>query len=299
MPSYSSTLKAMRALSEHEASVTLEHGTRSDTIGIIRLDNVQNYLLQRDPSIGRENKMNVGLAATYYEIDLDSVNIDVFNLTEKKNSLATTSRPILNEEMLQDLIDHEHVENICVLQWISTLVNRIPELNHFKSDISRLYKTRVAKNRLKVQPAKIHPLASSSRNETVTTEFKDALLDFFSQIGQTPESFKPRLLCVGGDGLTYQKMVELKEYLQFHSNDIESFRVMQPVLEWWHTEWTNLSRLYESHWGDSLSQDPSFLGHSAEKIGRKKPSNLKKVDFYTSSDLAFTVLDARILDCWR
>lgn len=243
--------------------------------------------------------MNIGLAVTYYEIDLDGVDINVFNLSEKQKLLAATQRANLTEEYLQSLIDHEHIENICVLQWISTLVNHIPELSHFKGDVSRLYRTRAAKNHLKTQPVKVHPLASSSHNETITTEYKDTLHDFFSQIGQTREDFKPRLLCIGGDGLTYQKMVELKEYLQFHTNDVESFQIMQPLLEWWHTEWTNLSRLFESHWGDPHTEDPSFLGHSAEKIGRKKPSNLKKVDFYTSSDLAFTVLDARILDCWR
>lgn len=74
---------------------------------------------------------------------------------------------------------------------------------------------------------------------------------------------------------------------------------VKSLLEWWHTEWTDLSWIFESHWGDLSAQDPSSLGHSAAKIGRKKPSNLKKVDFYTSSDLAFLVLDVHMLDCWR
>ena len=145
---------------------------------------------------------------------------------------------------------------------------------------------------------KVHPLASSSRSETILTDFKDALQDFFAQIGQTPESFKRRTIFVGGDGLTYQKTLELQEYLQFHLNDFESMKNVKSLLEWWHTEWTNLSRIFESHWGDLSAQDPSSPGHSAAKIGQKKPSNLKKVDFYTSSDLAFLVLDVHMLDCW-
>ena len=76
-------------------------------------------------------------------------------------------------------------------------------------------------------------------------------------------------------------------------------RVMKPMLEWWHTEWTDLSRIFEAHWGVPLSNDLSTLEHSAAKIGRKKPSNLKRVGFYTSRDLAYLVLDARMLDCWR
>ncbi|KAF9522129.1 hypothetical protein CPB83DRAFT_840712 [Crepidotus variabilis] len=75
--------------------------------------------------------------------------------------------------------------------------------------------------------------------------------------------------------------------------------IVQPLLEEWHFEWTNLSQFFEAHWGPPLSKDPSRLGHSAEKIGRKQPSNQKKVDFYPNCDLAFLVLDARLLDCWR
>jgi hypothetical protein len=70
---------------------------------------------------------------------------------------------------------------------------------------------------------------------------------------------------------------------------------MKPMLEWWHTEWTNLSRIFEAHWEDPLSNDPSTLGHSTSKIGQKKPANLKKVDFYSSTDLAYLSLT---LECW-
>jgi len=135
----------------------------------------------------------------------------------------------------------------------------------------------------------------------VLTKFKAALEDFFEQTGQTKDVFKPYIFPVGGDGLTtYKKMVQLHDYLQLHSNNMESMRVMKPMLEWWHTEWTtNLSRIFEAHWGVPLSNGPSTLGHSASKIGRKKPANLKKVDFYNGTDLAYLVLDIRMLDCWR
>ena len=202
-------------------------------------------------------------------------------------------------EKFQKLLDHAHIERVCILQWISVLVQYIPALAHLRPEISLAYLTRVSKVKLEPKPTPVHPLASSGRNETILTEFKAALEDFFEQTGQTRDSFKPYIFPVGGDGLTYEKMVQLREYLQLHSNNMESMRVMKPMLEWWHTEWTNLSRVFEAHWGVPLSDDPSTLGHSAAKIGRKKPANLKKVDFYTSTDLAYLVLDARMLDCWR
>ena len=299
MPSYSSIVRAMQALSQHEASVTLAHGRDANTLGAIVYDNVQNYHIQRDQAIGRENRLNIGLAATYYEVDIDDIDISVFDLDRKLRMIDRGGRAKLSVAKLQDMIDQPHIENVCILQWIHTLAQHIPQLRHLKPDIGILYRTRVAKQRLPVKAAKVHPLASSSRNETHFTDLKDALIDFFAQIGQTPQDFKRRLFPVGGDGLTYEKMLQLKEYLQFHENEQESFEILQPMLEWWHTEWTNLSRIFESHWGTPFSHDPSTLGNSAEKIGRKKPADLKKVDYYASVELAYLVLDVRILDCWR
>ena len=130
-------------------------------------------------------------------------------------------------------------------------------------------------------------------------ELKDGLLDFACQTGQTHQNYLPQLWVVGGDGLTYQKMLELKRYLQFHRDLFQSFTLLQPLLLWWHLLWTFLCLIFETHWGNDLTKDPSSLGHSAKKIGRAKPLNLKKVDYYPSMQLSYLVLDIRMLDCWR
>jgi hypothetical protein len=103
---------------------------------------------------------------------------------------------------------------------------------------------------------------------------------------------------VGGDGPTYEKMLLLKKYLQFHEHEFESFELMEPELEIWHTEETDLSWIFKTHWGCVLSIDPSTLGHSARKIRRDKPVNLKKVDYYPSTQLGYLILDVQMLDCW-
>lgn len=103
----------------------------------------------------------------------------------------------------------------------------------------------------------------------------------------------------GGDGLTYEMFIWLKRYLQFHSDVFQSFALLEPVLELWHTLWTDLSRLFECHWpaGSLTSQDPSTLGHSAQLISRKMPPNLKKVDYYPGAQLAYDVLDVQMRKC--
>jgi len=297
MPSYSTIYKTLRSLANQETIITKEVGRDPTKWGILRLDNVQQYVHQRDLRIGRENKMNIGIGATYFEIeDFKPVAAD---LDDKLARIAENKRKDLTVEQLLSWINQEHLETVGVLHWLRTLTDYIPELAKYKSHVSLLFQTRAAKHRLPTRATKVHPLATSGKNETITTEFKDGLLDFFSQIGQTQDDHLRRLVLVGGDGLTYELMLRLKKYLQFHNHWFERLAMLEALLEVWHTESTNLSRVFRSHWGPPLSIDPSTLGHSARKIGRTAPPDFKKVDYYPSAQLAFLVLAVRQLDCWR
>ncbi|KAF9232250.1 hypothetical protein BU15DRAFT_19439, partial [Melanogaster broomeanus] len=117
-------------------------------------------------------------------------------------------------------IDHDHLGTVLSLHWLRVLAAYIPELDGFKEHVSLLFRTRAAKIHLPPQCTPMHPLAMSSKNETVTTELKDTLVDFFSQIGQSQNDYSKRLL-LGGDGLTYEKIIQLKKYLQFHDDPFE------------------------------------------------------------------------------
>ncbi|KAG6824880.1 hypothetical protein H0H92_005538 [Tricholoma furcatifolium] len=142
-------------------------------------------------------------------------------------------------------------------------------------------------------------MATSGKSETMTTELKDAIVDFFGQMGSNAKDFQQRLILVGGDGLTYEKLIQLKKYMQFHDDPFQRFELLEPTLSAWHTEWTDLSRIYETHWDSILSNDPSSIGHSAAQVGRPAPPNLKKVDYYPCAEFMYKVLDVRMLDCWR
>jgi len=197
------------------------------------------------------------------------------------------------------MIDQQHLDTVFELHWLRVLTSSIPELAKWEDHISMLFREKAAKLQLPLKPTKVHPLATSGKNETITTELKDGLFDFLAQMGQHDGQHNRRLTIAGGDGLTFQKMLELQRYLQFHTDDFQSLKILEPALSQWHTEWTDLSRVYETHWGSLLSPDPSTLGHSAAKINRPAPSSLKKVDYYPAADLMYLVLEVRILDCWR
>ena len=299
MPSYSLIYKTLRGLADQEARVTRDVGRDPTKWGIMRIDNVQQWIRMQDQRIGRESRMLIGIAGTYYEIDADLFLPGAADLDNKLARISENKRKDVTVETFLGLINHEHFESIGSLHWLWTLTNAIPEMAEHKSHVSLLFCTCGAKHRVPVRATKVHPLATSGKNETVTTELKDGLLDFLNQIGQSHDDYSRRLILVGGDGLTYEKILQLKKYLQCHKNEFESFALIEPLLELWHTEATDLSRVFETHWGSPLSDNPSTLGHSARKIGHSAPSNMKKVDYYPSAALMYLVLEVRQLDCWR
>lgn len=279
----------MKSLAQQEAEVTKSVGRDPTKYGIIRLDNVQQYIRQRDLRIGRENKMQIGIAATYFEIEGWVPGAD--DVDDRLRRIAENKRKDLTVDQLLGWIDHEHLETIGILHWLKTLCDFVPELACYRKHISILFRTRAAKHQLPIHATKAHPLATSGKNEVIITEFKDAVLDFWEQIGHTRWDYLRRLMLMGGDGLTYEKMLLLKKYMQTHPNEFESFRLLKPSLEIWHTDDTNLRHVYETHWGLPLSINPSTLGHSARKIGCTAPADMKKVDYYPSLQLANLVLD--------
>ncbi|KAL0063202.1 hypothetical protein AAF712_009900 [Marasmius tenuissimus] len=298
MPAWTSSAKALRILSKQEAEITYQHGSNENTMGIIRFDNEQNYHAQRDSRIGRRNRLIIGLGATYYEGDgLDPRD---FDLEVKRAMLDKNLRSEVTVEKLLGLIDHQHLETIGVLHMLLPLTQYIPQARSHQEHVYLLFRTRAAKVRAPAAAAtEVHPLASTSKNEVNFSELKDGLLDFMAQTGQTADKHASRMIPIGGDGLSYEKLIQLKELLQFHENKFESMELIEPILEWWHAEWTNLSRIMATHWGSPLSHDPSTLGHSATKIDHKPPSNFKKVDYFSASHLVNLVFDMRVLDCWR
>lgn len=104
---------------------------------------------------------------------------------------------------------------------------------------------------------------------------------------------------MGGDGLTFEKIVKIKQYLWGQDNEFKRLDIIMPFLETWHTHWTYLCSLFEIHFDSSLSPDPSKLGHSMTKIDQKAPSNLKHVEYYKGCFAAYKTLKVWQLDCWR
>ena len=95
----------------------------------------------------------------------------------------------------------------------------------------------------------------------------------------------------------YSMLLLLKKSLSLEKGDFESLWWIYPLLELWHTKWTDLSHAVYAHWG--MTDDTSSLAAIAEVSNCPTPSDLQKVDFFDGSHFVNLMLDAHLLNCWE
>ncbi|THU76848.1 hypothetical protein K435DRAFT_824491 [Dendrothele bispora CBS 962.96] len=296
--SYHATTDSLVKYAEHSAGIVRHIGRSTVRVLLLRLDNIQKQKRVRDQRMGRENHMLIGTAGTACEGE--GYEEGILDIDQKTEWISKGLRRELTFTKLWYMVDHSYVNEAMPIHWLEILIEFVPELEAaYATEVQTLYTTHSIKQQVPPRVTKIFPLSTNGYNETSTTEMKKALEDFLKQLGQTQESYNRRLILTGGDGLTYERMVQLKNYLQFQSNAYERMDIVEPFLEIWHTVWTFLSRIYEAHWVGLRSRDPSSLGYGATVLKRKAPGNVSKVDYYPYADLLNTQLSARILDIWR
>ena len=127
---------------------------------------------------------------------------------------------------------------------------------------------------------------------------KEGILDFAStQMGMNKETLNDTASIWSGDGKTFNMLLSLKKMAAMESDDFHSFWWMIPLLELWHTKWTDMSRIVRTHWGSS--DEPNSLATIAGLAECPTPSDMRKVDFYDGAHLINLALDAHLLVCWE
>ncbi|KAF8057175.1 hypothetical protein FPV67DRAFT_1566211 [Lyophyllum atratum] len=238
------------------------------------LDNVQQYEVHRESRIGRQPNLKVGTAAT--AIKLDDCAPGAFNLADHLERVMKMERKHMTTHSLYE---------IQALHWVPLEAYRKPVSALFRSD--SIAKHCMRKGRKTV----IQPLGTNGEKEVETQGMKNAILDFEKQMGLDEKALEGKIVMPGGDGASYAAILRIKKYMAAHQSDYKSFRGRVSVPELWHTRATNLNAMAENHYGPIASPDPSSLSKSAAAVNVKRPSNLKKCDFYPTAP--------RVLDCWR
>ncbi|KAF8072301.1 hypothetical protein FPV67DRAFT_1411833 [Lyophyllum atratum] len=266
--------------------------------GVMVSDNVQEYAVQRDHRIGRENRMIKGMAATV--VLMEDVVPGAFNLKELVQRQALQERKTLTREMIFNDIDWTHQESVATPDFLRTLIHFVPVLSDYRDRLKAHSDEQLRKFPLpKTRRTKIFPLGTNSFDELHSQEMKEAVLDFVTQMGVNAENLNGRCIVALGDGKTFDQLIKIRKLMVAEEGDFESFRWMIPLLELWHTKWTDLSRTVRGHWGEGHSDDPSTLACWAKVASCPTPSNLRKVEFFDGAHLVNLALDANILSCWE
>ncbi|KAJ7108584.1 hypothetical protein C8R44DRAFT_937639, partial [Mycena epipterygia] len=209
-------------------------------------------------------------------------------------------RELTMESLFED-IDWPYIQELMALHWVRILVTFIPQLAHLRKEVSALFKTdKMTKRRLRQRKSIMQALMTNAERETETPGMMRAILDFAKQLGLDEEALEGLILMVRGDGASIAAMWRIKKFLAAHPSHYKAFRnLVPPGPEIWHTRWTQLNALAANYYGTAASADPSSLSKSSTAAGAKRPSNLKKVDFFPTSRSMQLFFEARVLDCWR
>ncbi|KAG6893874.1 hypothetical protein C0992_008316 [Termitomyces sp. T32_za158] len=130
-------------------------------------------------------------------------------------------------------------------------------------------------------------------------DMKSVILDFYAQMGINEKTLKNRCFVASGDGKTFDQLIKLRKMMVAEEGDFDSFYWLIPLLELWHTKWTDLSQTICSHWGEEHTNDPSTLACIAKIAACPTPKDLQKVEFFDGVHLVNLALDANILNCWE
>ncbi|KAJ7845025.1 hypothetical protein B0H14DRAFT_2584918 [Mycena olivaceomarginata] len=261
------------------------------------LDNIQRYDRVFEQGLGRESQLKVGTACTAFR--LENAKPGALRADDHIARVIAQERQKMTTESVLASIDWEHNYSVADLHFVRILADFIPHLNHLSTEISTRFRTTLAKRRVAPVKTVLQPLGTNSEREVENKGMQSALLDFDKQMGVEPEKSDNILSWVRGDGASHATVMRLKKILATSPNIYDSFRNVISTPETWHTKATDLNSCASNHFGPAASKDPSSLSHNSNATNMKRPTDLKKCDFYPTSRNLIMIWEARVLDCWR
>ncbi|KAJ7495704.1 hypothetical protein B0H11DRAFT_2227223 [Mycena galericulata] len=263
------------------------------------LDNVKQYSPVYEHGLGHENQLKVGTACTAF--GYEDCKPGAWNADDHIARVVKQERQSMTTESVFSSIDWVHNHSATELHFVRVLAEFTPHLNPLTKEISARFRAApIAKHRLRPdRKTPVQSLATNAEREVENQGMVRAYLDFDGQLGVDPEKSDNILSWLRGDGASHATMMRLKKYLAVTTNIYKSFRNVISTPETWHTKATDLNACASNHYGPAASKDPSSLSRSSNAANMKRPTDLKKRDFYPTSRSMTLIWEARLLDCWR
>lgn len=265
---------------------------------IIIMDNINHQRKFWTPRLGQQDMMMSGTASTLVELmEFDPVAFDPAPVLDARSQRL---RQNLTPEVLWDRIDQAHLSSVMALHCMNFLVSNCPVLSHLSQFVTEQLRTTYAIHRMPDgHITKAHPLSTSNIDEGSAQGCRNALDNILlHQLGLSAEEIRSKLVLVGGDLGTIEKIRALATLSSSCTHGYPSFSWVLPLVQLWHMGWADLARILSTHWGQTASRDPSTLWHNSSLLGRKvKPAD--RPEYYPAQALVFETLEADVLDCWR
>ncbi|KAJ7697092.1 hypothetical protein B0H16DRAFT_1350278 [Mycena metata] len=260
-------------------------------------DNIQRYDRVYEHGIGRENELKVGTACTAFR--LDDCKPGAFRADDHiKRVIQNDCKNMTTESLMAD-INWDHIDSITELHYVRVLAEFIPHLKHLSPEISARFRTSLALHRLPPNKTILQPLGTNGERQIENKGYQNGFFDFDQQMGIEPDKSDNLLSWNRGDGAAHATLMRLKKIQVTTPNIYKSFRNAVSTPEIWHTKATKLNSVASNHYGPTASPDPSSLSRSSNAANMKRPSDLKKCDFYPTSRSMTLIWEAQVLDCWR
>ncbi|KAJ7167969.1 hypothetical protein C8R46DRAFT_898893 [Mycena filopes] len=260
-------------------------------------DNIQEYSPVYEHGLGRENQLKVGIACT--AVRYDDVVPGAFDANDHVARVLKEERQTMTAESVWETIDWEHNDNIRDLHFVRVLAEFSPHLSFLQPEISERFRTTLAKHRIPLRKKVLQPTGTNTERQLTSQGMQRGRVDADTQRGIEPEKHDNILDWDRGDGAGHATTMNLKKYLVTEINIYDSFRNVISTPETWHTKSTDLNSCAANHYGPTASKDPSSLSRSSNAANMKRPTDLKKCDFYPTSRSMTMIWEARVLDCWR
>jgi len=119
-----------------------------------------------------------------------------------------------------------------------------------------------------------------------------------NQLRLSKEDMENRLVIVGGDQATVEKLRSLKKFLGSCPHGYTRYGWVLPLIQLWHMGWADLECVLSTHWGASQANDLSTY-HSTNILLGRKVRDVKWPDYYPAQCLVFDTLRAEVLDVWK
>ncbi|KAJ7811696.1 hypothetical protein B0H14DRAFT_3479507 [Mycena olivaceomarginata] len=220
-----------------------------------------------------------------------------FNADDHIVCILQEERQNMTTDGLLDSIDWDHVNGVMHLHYVRILVEFVPVLQPLSKEITALFRNKYAIHRIPDRGmTELQPLGMNSEHSTETQGMSRAHIDFDQRMGIEPEKSKNILDWIRGDGASFTTLKRLQKYELTTLDIYKSCRNVITTPETWHTKATELNACASNHYGPAVSKDLSALSRSSHTTNMKRPTDLKKCDFYPPSRSMTLIWEAQLLD---